>query len=49
MNPQLHLKQAAFAEVLRGLDTELEARLVKTRKLKQAIMQELFTGRTRLV
>jgi hypothetical protein len=35
-----------------GMDAELaglEARRVKTRNLKQAIMQELLTGRTRLV
>ena len=29
--------------------TALEARLAKTRDLKQGMMQELLTGRTRLV
>jgi type I restriction enzyme S subunit len=45
-------EQAAIAEVLSDMDTEitaLEARLAKTRDLKQGMMQELLTGRTRLV
>ena len=45
-------EQTAIAEVLSGMDAELEAleaRLVKMRKLKQAMMQELLTGRTRLL
>src|SRR5690606_12271984 len=44
--------QAAIAEVLSDLDTELaalERRREKTRLLKQGVMQELLTGRTRLV
>ena len=44
--------QAAIAEVLTAMDAELavlERRLGKTRGLKQAMMQELLTGRTRLV
>ena len=43
---------AAIAEVLADLDAELtalEQRRAKTRALKQGMMQELLTGRTRLV
>ena len=42
----------AIAEVLSDLDAELaalERRRAKTRALKQGMMQELLTGRTRLV
>jgi type I restriction enzyme S subunit len=45
-------EQAAIAAVLSDMDAELaalEARRAKTRALKQAMMQELLTGRTRLV
>lgn len=45
-------EQTAIAAVLSGMDAELaalEARRDKTRALKQAMMQELLTGRTRLV
>jgi type I restriction enzyme S subunit len=45
-------EQTAIAAVLMDLDAELIAldqRLTKTRDLKQAMMQELLTGRTRLV
>lgn len=45
-------EQAAIAEVLSDMDAEiaaLEARLAKTRNLKQGMTQELLTGRTRLV
>jgi type I restriction enzyme S subunit len=45
-------EQIAIAEVLTDMDAELEAleqRREKTRALKQAMMQELLTGRTRLV
>ena len=45
-------EQTAIAEVLADMDAELaalEARRDKTRDLKQAMMQELLTGRTRLV
>lgn len=45
-------EQTAIAEVLTDLDEELmalEQRREKTRALKQAMMQELLTGRTRLV
>ena len=45
-------EQNAIAAILSDMDAEiaaLEARLDKTRDLKQAMMQELLTGRTRLV
>jgi type I restriction enzyme S subunit len=45
-------EQSAIAEVLSDMDAELaalEARRNKTRNLKQAMMQELLTGNTRLV
>ena len=50
--PQALPEQAAIATILSDMDTELtalEARRDKTRSLKQAMMQELLTGRTRLV
>ena len=45
-------EQTAIAEVLTEMDAELaalEQRREKTRALKQAMMQELLTGKTRLV
>ena len=45
-------EQSAIAGVLSDMDTELaalEQRRDKTRALKQGMMQELLTGRTRLV
>ncbi|HTE88253.1 MAG TPA: restriction endonuclease subunit S, partial [Terriglobales bacterium] len=45
-------EQTAIAEVLTEMDAELaalEQRREKTRTLKQAMMQELLTGKTRLV
>jgi type I restriction enzyme S subunit len=45
-------EQTAIAEVLSDMDAEiaaLEQRLVKTRALKQGMMQELLTGRVRLI
>jgi type I restriction enzyme S subunit len=45
-------EQIAIAAVLSSMDVELatlEARRDKTRNLKQAMMQELLTGKTRLV
>jgi len=45
-------EQTAIATVLSDMDAELsalEARRDKTRALKRAMMQELLTGRTRLV
>jgi type I restriction enzyme S subunit len=47
-----HDEQTAIAEVLSDMDAEiasLEQRRDKTRDLKQGMMQELLTGRTRLV
>jgi type I restriction enzyme S subunit len=47
-----HPEQTAIASVLSEMDGELavlEQRREKTRALKQAMMQELLTGRTRLV
>ncbi|MNT30021.1 hypothetical protein D3C72_1657920 [compost metagenome] len=57
LNFQMHVpptveEQTAIATVLADMDTEitsLETRRIKTRALKQAIMQELLTGRTRLI
>ena len=53
---QVHLpslpEQTAIASVLTDMDAELaalEQRLAKTRALKQGMMQELLTGKTRLV
>ena len=48
----LNSEQTAIAEVLSDMDAELaalEQRRAKTRALKQGMMQELLTGRTRLV
>jgi len=45
-------EQHAIATILTDMDTELaelETRLAKTRQLKQGMMQELLTGRIRLV
>ena len=45
-------EQAAIAEVLSDMDAEivtLEARLVKAQLVKQGMMQELLTGRIRLI
>ena len=45
-------EQTAIADILSDMDAELaalEARRDKTRDLKQAMMQELLTGKTRLV
>jgi type I restriction enzyme S subunit len=50
--PPTSAEQAAIAAVLSDMDAELsalEARRDKTRALKQGMMQELLTGRTRLV
>lgn len=47
-----YAEQAAIATVLSDMDAELaalEQRLAKTRALKQGMMQELLTGRTRLI
>ncbi|WP_325053073.1 restriction endonuclease subunit S [Acidipropionibacterium acidipropionici] len=45
-------EQRAIAQVLRVADAEIEAlekRLEATRQIKEGMMQELLTGRTRLV
>ena len=45
-------EQTAIATILSDMDEELQAleqRLSKTRQIKQGMMQELLTGRTRLV
>ena len=45
-------EQVAIATIFSDMDAELaalDARLTKTRALKQAMMQELLTGKTRLV
>jgi len=50
--PPTRNEQEAISSVLADMDAELEAleaRREKTRALKQAMMQELLTGRTRLV
>jgi type I restriction enzyme S subunit len=50
--PKTKDEQTAIAEVLSDMDAELwalEQRQEKTRALKQAMMQELLTGKTRLV
>ena len=50
--PSNPLEQTAIAAVLSDMDAELaalDARRDKTRDLKQAMMQELLTGRTRLL
>ena len=50
--PATKAEQTAIASVLTEMDAELAAltqRREKTRALKQAMMQELLTGRTRLV
>ena len=50
--PTTKAEQSAIATVLSDMDAELAAlksRRDKTRSLKQGMMQELLTGRTRLV
>lgn len=50
--PELKLEQAAISEFLSHIDEEIQAieqRLNKTRQIKQGMMQELLTGKTRLV
>lgn len=50
--PPSTAEQTAIAIILTDMDTELaalEARLAKTHQLKQGMMQELLTGRIRLV
>lgn len=50
--PESIIEQRAIAAILADMDAEiaaLEARRAKTHALKQGMMQELLTGRTRLV
>jgi type I restriction enzyme S subunit len=50
--PPTKAEQSAIANILSDMDTELlalEARREKTRYIKQAMMQKLLTGRTRLI
>jgi len=50
--PEAKSEQAAIAAILSDMDAEiaaLEAKLAKARQLKQGMMQELLTGRIRLV
>ena len=45
-------EQTAIATILSDMDSEIQAleqRLVKTRQIKQGMMQELLTGKTRLL
>lgn len=45
-------EQTAIATILSDMDAEIQAleqRLNKTRQIKQGMMQELLTGKTRLV
>jgi type I restriction enzyme S subunit len=50
--PCSYQEQLSISEFLTAMDTELDAlqqRLSKTQKIKQGMMQELLTGKTRLV
>ena len=50
--PPTENEQTAIAAILNDMDTEiaaLEAKMAKARQVKQGMMQELLTGRTRLV
>jgi type I restriction enzyme S subunit len=50
--PKNHIEQTTIAAILSDIDIELtaiEARRDKTQNLKQAMMQELLTGKTRLL
>lgn len=50
--PPTKAEQRAIAAILSDMDTEiatLDAKLVKVRQIKQGMMQELLTGRTRLI
>ncbi|MBA4112318.1 MAG: hypothetical protein C0492_02965 [Verminephrobacter sp.] len=50
--PSDKLEQTAIAAILSDMDTELtalESRLAKARQIKQGMMQELLTGRIRLL
>ncbi|MFC0120072.1 restriction endonuclease subunit S [Pseudoalteromonas xiamenensis] len=50
--PTTEAEQTAIATILADMDEELQAleqRLSKTRQIKQGMMQELLTGKTRLI
>ena len=50
--PANKAEQTAIAEILSEMDAELDAlagKLSKARQIKQGMMQELLTGKTRLV
>ena len=50
--PPSRAEQAAIAAILSDMDAEiaaLEDKLTKTRQIKQGMMQELLTGRIRLI
>ena len=50
--PKIKSEQTAIATILSDMDTELaalESRLAKARQIKQGMMQELLTGRIRLL
>ena len=50
--PSTKMEQEAIAAVLSDADAEivaLEAKLTKARQIKKGMMQELLTGRTRLI
>ncbi|WP_017720801.1 restriction endonuclease subunit S [Kamptonema formosum] len=50
--PPSEKKQQALAQVLSDMDAEIAAldnRRAKTQAIKQGMMQELLTGRTRLI
>jgi hypothetical protein len=52
IHPKAKPEQAAIAAILTDMDAEiaaLEAKLAKARQIKQGMMQELLTGRIRLV
>ena len=50
--PLLLTEQTAIVTVLSDMDTEiesLESKLAKAREIKQGMMQELLTGKIRLI
>lgn len=50
--PTIAMEQTAIATILSDMDEEIQAleqRLGKTRQIKQGMMQELLTGKTRLI
>ena len=50
--PKTVEEQTAIADILADMDNEIEAleqKLTKTRQIKQGMMQQLLTGKIRLV